>query len=176
MNGRIIALSSIVAAALPAFAAGLAEPPGILPELRAPAGEKPAFALQAVGVQIYTCKAGPGGYEHKWAFVAPEATLTENGAIVGHHGAGPTWESTSDKSATKGRGETEAGRRRGQHSVAAARRDPPTETRGRFAGVTNVQRVATKGGVEPAGGCDAAHSGQEARVPYTADYYFYKRS
>jgi hypothetical protein len=174
MNGRIITLASIVAAALPAFAAGLAEPPGILPELRAPAGEKPAFALQAVGFQVYTCKAGPGGYEHKWAFVAPEATLSENGAIVGHHGAGPTWESTSDKSATKGavKQRQDGGEGNIPWLLLAA---TPNGVEGRFAGVTNVQRVATRGGVEPAGGCDAAHAGQEAKVPYTADYYFYKR-
>jgi len=24
-------------------------------------------------------------------------------------------------------------------------------------------------------GCDASHAGTEARVPFTADYYFYKR-
>ena len=32
-----------------------------------------------------------------------------------------------------------------------------------------------KGGVEPARGRDASASGKEARVPYTAEYYFYKR-
>ncbi len=44
-----------------------------------------------------------------------------------------------------------------------------------FAGVTNIQRVATQGGVAPGTGCDASNAGQEARVPYTADYYFYKK-
>ena len=51
----------------------------------------------------------------------------------------------------------------------------PTEGAGKFTGVTSIQRVATKGGVEPDGGCDASKAGQEVRVPYTADYYFYKR-
>ena len=46
---------------------------------------------------------------------------------------------------------------------------------GKFAGVTSVQRVATRGGVEPAARCDASNAGKELRVPYTADYYFYKR-
>ena len=46
---------------------------------------------------------------------------------------------------------------------------------GKMGGVTSVQRVATKGGVEPKDGCDASKVGQEARVPYSADYYFYKR-
>ena len=174
MKSRTTALSSILAAALPAFAAGLAEPPGISPELR-PAGEQPAFVLKATGVQIYTCKASADGYEQKWAFVAPEAALAENGAIVGHHGAGPTWESTLDKSGIKGavkqKQEGGAGNIAWLQLSATANGNP-----GRFADVTSVLRVATRGGVEPASGCDAGHVGQEARVPYTADYYFYKRA
>jgi hypothetical protein len=51
----------------------------------------------------------------------------------------------------------------------------PASTPGKFAGVTSVQRLATRGGVEPTGACDAANVGKEMRVPYTADYYFYKR-
>jgi hypothetical protein len=51
----------------------------------------------------------------------------------------------------------------------------PSGADGRFAGVTSIQRVATRGGVEPSSGCDASKAGQEARVPYAADYYFYKR-
>lgn len=49
------------------------------------------------------------------------------------------------------------------------------EGSGRFAGVTSIQRVATRGGAEPDIACDASRSGQEARVKYTARYYFYKR-
>ncbi|HEX4779353.1 MAG TPA: DUF3455 domain-containing protein [Usitatibacter sp.] len=174
MQSRITALSSILAAAFPAFAAALAEPPGISPELR-PAGEQPAFVLKAAGVQIYNCKASADGYEHKWAFVAPDATLSEDGAIVGHHGAGPVWESTVDRSgikgATKQKQDAGAGNIAWLQLAATANGTP-----GRFADVTSVLRVATRGGVEPASGCDAGHVGQEARVPYTADYYFYKRS
>jgi Protein of unknown function (DUF3455) len=39
--------------------------------------------------------------------------------------------------------------------------------------VTTVQRLQTRGGKAPAAGCDAAHLGQEARVPYSADYLFF---
>jgi hypothetical protein len=44
-----------------------------------------------------------------------------------------------------------------------------------FAGVTSIQRVNTTGGVAPPGGCSAANAGAESRVPFTAQYYFYKR-
>ena len=45
---------------------------------------------------------------------------------------------------------------------------------GIFARVTYIQRVNTTGGTAPTEGCDAAHAGQEVRVPYTADYFFYR--
>ena len=44
-----------------------------------------------------------------------------------------------------------------------------------FAGVTSIQRVNTNGGIAPATGCDDSHAGNEARVAFSADYYFYKR-
>jgi hypothetical protein len=37
--------------------------------------------------------------------------------------------------------------------------------------VTSIQRVATVGGVAPAGGC--AQPGAQIRAPYTAEYYFF---
>jgi len=36
-----------------------------------------------------------------------------------------------------------------------------------------VTRTDTRGGVVPATGCDAAHQGEQARVPYTATCHFY---
>lgn len=174
MKIRRLAVATCLTAALPSFGAGIAEPPGISAQLR-PEGESPAFVLQAAGVQVYTCKSSADGYEQKWTLVAPEATLSENGSVVGHHGAGPVWESSSDGSAAKG--SAKARQDGGAGNVAwlwltATSVGKP----GRFADVTSVLRVATLGGVEPAGGCDAAHVGQEAKVPYTASYYFYKRS
>ena len=41
---------------------------------------------------------------------------------------------------------------------------------GAFSKVTSIQRVATVGGVAPAGGCA---QGAQARVDYSADYYFF---
>ncbi|HXF77309.1 MAG TPA: DUF3455 domain-containing protein [Usitatibacter sp.] len=174
MKSRQLVVASCFAAALPAFGAGIAEPSGIAPQLR-PEGESPAFVLKAAGVQVYACKSSPDGYEQKWTLVAPDATLSENGSVVGHHGAGPVWESLSDGSVAKG--SAKARQDGGAGNVAwlwltATSIGKP----GRFADVTSVLRVATRGGVEPAGGCDSAHVGQEARVPYTAEYYFYKRA
>jgi Protein of unknown function (DUF3455) len=161
----------LLASSLPTLAA-ISEPPGISDALRPPADEQAAFALKATGVQIYTCKA-KDATTYAWTFVAPSATLAENGATVGKHYAGPTWESISDGSSAKGAvKEKQDG---GAGNIPWLRVAATSTGEGRFAGVTSVLRVATQGGVEPASGCGEYFVGQEARVPYTADYYFYKK-
>lgn len=157
------------------LAFALDEPAGLPPEMHAPAGERPAFVLHAEGVQVYTCSQNPVDvYAYQWSFVAPDATLRENGAVVGRHGAGPTWESTVDGSSVKGtvRGKRDGGAGNIAWLTLAGK---AAENPGRFRGVTTIQRVATRGGIEPTAVCDSGRMGQEARVPYTADYYFYKR-
>jgi Protein of unknown function (DUF3455) len=174
VNRRSIALL-IAAAAISSAHGAVTEPKGLGDVLRAPAGEQPAFMLKAEGVQVYVCKPraeDPKGFQ--WTFVGPEATLRENGAVVGRHAAGPVWESTSDKSSVKGA--ARAGQDGGAGNIPwLLLAGTPSPGTGKFAGVTSIQRVATKGGVEPTGGCDASKAGLEARVPYSADYYFYKR-
>lgn len=82
----------------------------------------------------------------KWVFVAPEAELLDRaGRNIGSHYAGPHWES-ADGSKTVG-------------------------SEGAFSKVTSIQRVATVGGVAPAGAC--SQPGTQARIAYTADYYFF---
>jgi hypothetical protein len=174
MNRRAFP-SLIIAAAVSCAHAAVPEPKGLGDGLRAPAGEQPDFVLKAEGVQIYACKAKPDDAKaYQWTFVGPEATLRENGAVVGRHAAGPIWESTSDHSSVKGA--ARAGQDGGAGNIPwLLLAGTPSAGTGKFAGVTSIQRVATQGGVDPKGGCDASKAGQEMRVPYTADYYFYKR-
>lgn len=165
---------------LPALAAACAvaaipEPTGISPALRAPSGETPAFVLAAEGVQIYHCKPKAGDpYAYQWAFIAPEATLRDGGRTVGHHGAGPAWESDSDRTSVKG---SVAQRQDGGAGNIPwlLLKGTAAEGTDMFSGVTSIQRVNTKGGVEPSSACGSSNTGEEARVPYTADYYFYKK-
>jgi len=49
-----------------------------------------------------------------------------------------------------------------------------TEGPGIFADTTFIQRVNTVGGKAPS--ADGAFVGQVARVPYTADYFFYRKT
>jgi hypothetical protein len=48
------------------------------------------------------------------------------------------------------------------------------EGAGVFAAAKGILRIDTVGGLAPAQGCDEAHAGQAARVPYTAIYVFLK--
>ena len=167
-------LRSIVSLSLVPFLAMAAEPAGVSDKLRPSADEQLAFVLNAQGVQIYACKPGKDPYAYAWAFVAPEATLLEGGTSMGRHYAGPTWESASDRSSVKGavRERQDGGAGNVPWLLLGA---TPAASEGKFAKVSSVQRLATRGGVEPTETCDASNLGKEVRVPYTADYYFYKR-
>jgi len=125
-----------------------------------------AMIVPAKGVQIYECRAS------EWKFVAPEAELFDAaGKKIGKHYAGPHWEAADGSKvvgAVKARADApQAGSipwlLLGTKSVGGE---------GAFSKVTSIQRVATAGGVAPAGACSEA--GAQARVDYTADYYFFK--
>ena len=145
------------------FAAAATE----LPDAIAAPGEAPVMTVQAIGAQVYECKADAAG-GLAWQFREPIATLLAAGKTVGRHYAGPGWEMT-DGSAIVGK---VAGR-----AAAASPNDIPllklevTAWRGtgQIANVTTIQRINTKGGVA-GGSCDSA--GAFMGVPYTADYAF----
>lgn len=125
------------------------------------------FHAYATGVQIYRWSGA------SWVFVAPRATLYADAldnAVVGSHYAGPTWESVS--------GSTVVG-------VVAKRCTPSSDAiqwllldaasnsrPGVFAGVTQIQRLNTTGGVAPS--TPGATVNDIAEVPYTAEYFFYR--
>jgi hypothetical protein len=141
--------------------AGVAQVPD---NLKPGADESLALVVPAKGVQIYECRDG------KWAFVAPEAELFDrSGRKIGRHYAGPHWESADGSriiGAVKQRADAPAAGNipwllLGTKSVG---------NDGAFSKVTSIQRVATVGGVAPAGGCA---QGAQARVDYSADYYFF---
>jgi Protein of unknown function (DUF3455) len=127
--------------------------------------------LQGDGVQIYACTVDNG--TTVWKLQGPEAKLkTETGSEAGSHFAGPTWK-LLDGSQVKG-------------SMVATK--PASEPgavawlllkvvdksgNGKLQTADYITRTNTKGGVAPATGCDAAHQGRLARVPYTDTYSFY---
>jgi hypothetical protein len=161
-------------AALPALSA-IPAPSGLAPRLAAGADEEPAFMLSARGTNIFQCKARvnePNTYG--WYFVAPDAILYEGTRAAGGHRAVGQFESDNDRTSVFGvlRATQPGG---AENLPWATMRAAPTGDSGMFAGVTTIQRVNTAGGVAPADGCTAANAGNEARVNFSADYYFYKR-
>jgi hypothetical protein len=140
------------------------------------ANESLVMVLPAGGVQIYECrerKKGAGDYE--WQFVAPEADLYDaNGTRIGHHYAGPHWESADGSrivGTVKERADAPSAGAIPWLLLTAKSVGP----QGTFSDVTSVQRVHTAGGVAPESGCSRATAGTQARVNYMADYYFYTR-
>ncbi len=161
--------------ALPA-AAAVAEPAGISAALRASAGEAPAMMLTATGAQLYTCTPSPTqDNAYGWVSTAPDATLYDGTRGVARLATVDHWESLDDRSSVSGIPMRLQAGGAGNMPWALMRGVPVGES-GMFAGVTSIQRVNTRGGAAPAGGCDETHVGNEARVDFTADYYFYKRA
>lgn len=130
-------------------------------------GNKVAFHAYALGVQNYRWNGA------SWAFVAPVANLFADDNYrgqVGTHYGGPTWESNSGSRVTA---------TRLQACTPNATAIPwllletvSTDGPGIFNSVTYVQRVNTTGGLAPT--APGSYFGEEAKVPYTAEYYFYR--
>ncbi len=149
--------------------------PEVPAAIQVPGGtNKVHFHAYAVGVQIYVWTVNPTNAAlSSWVFKAPEAVLfADVGAHgeIGIHYAGPTWES---ESGSKVVGARVAGVTVDTTAIPwLLLKATSTEGPGIFKRTTYIQRVNTVGGLAP-----AAHgtvAGQEARVPYTAQYFFYR--
>jgi len=172
---RILRLAPLAAAVLLGACATPPAPPtvAIPASLAAPTGDKLARTLWADGVQIYECRKASDSAAPAWVFVAPEAKLADaSGAPVGRHYAGPTWEA-SDGSKVVGAVKAKADAPDASAIPWLLLTTHSTGAAGLFANVTTIQRVATIGGTAPKTGCDATTLGQQARVPYQAQYAQY---
>ena len=147
--------------------------PQVPDALKAPAGERVVLIAHASGSQIYVCAAGTDG-KPQWTLKGPEASLRDDqGSLIGHHAAGPSWKLTDGSSVT------------GKMLAKAPSPDSASvpwlllsvvshDGKGRLEHVTTVQRLQTKGGqAPPPAKCTAAKPDAETWIPYTADYYFY---
>jgi hypothetical protein len=179
MRVRTIAGAAALAGALLALAAGTASATDtaasqltasrltVPPAIEVPAGHVLSGDFFAKGVQVYQCTGGA------WVFVEPAANLVGwarrpiNPATAVHF-RGPSWESADDGSLVEARAVAsspvpgsipelllQATRNRGD---------------GAFGRVSYLQRLATRGGVAPAGACT---DGQTTGVPYQARYRFF---
>lgn len=168
-RGRIAAACAPLLPLLLAACAGV-PPRQVPPQLDPGAQARVMATLAAVGVQVYECRAAAPGAAPHWTFVAPEARLfDERGRFVGSHGGGPHW-LADDGSRLLGRVTARADAPRPDAVPWLLLATTAEAPRGRFGGVTHIQRLQTAGGGAPADGCDTRTVGAQARVPYTADY------
>jgi hypothetical protein len=162
----LVALLATVRMAVPPAAAQQ-----VPQQLQPPANEQLLLQVHAKGDQIYACKSDAAQFS--WSLKAPDAQLFDkDGKAFGKHFAGPSWEANDGSRVT--------GRAVGNVPSPDADSIPwllvtvlSHDGNGVLSRATSIQRLQTKGGKAPSSGCDAAHAGQEVRVPYSADYLFY---
>jgi hypothetical protein len=149
-------------------------PPPAPEALRVPETQRLLVRLHAVGVQVYQCQPRKNDATlFEWSFKQPEADLsTQAGKSAGKHYAGPTWEA-HDGSKVVGEVIARSDSPKSDSIPWLLLRAKTTSGAGQFSAVTSIQRLDTAGGNAPPGGCRPDQTGQQLRVPYTADYLFY---
>ena len=159
-----------------------------IPEnLQVPTGNHVVLTALAEGSQNYVCLPGKDGAGFAWALFGPQATLfdaKQPDAPIGTHfsaaDAGgtvrPSWQA-NDGSRVRGTLQATA-------TTGGADNIPwlllkTTAEKGkaggsRFASISYIQRIETKGGIAPSRGCVAASDvGSKSFVPYSATYVFF---
>lgn len=173
---RAMAMHVLLIGLMAGCAAAPAAKTDDIPEaLRVPAGAVLSQRLHAAGAQIYQCRADKDdAARFAWQLQAPDAQLFDASSTqVGRHYAGPSWEALDG---SKVIGELVARADAPQPDAIAwlLLRAKTTSGSGVFADVRFVQRLHTAGGSAPPAGCGQASVGQEVRVAYSADYWFYR--
>ena len=168
---KIEIAGSVLVAAICFALSGPAAGQEIPAQLKAPPGEELLLRVHAKGEQIYACKGD--GAKFAWTLKAPEAQLFDkDGKVFGKHFAGPSWEA-SDGSRVTGKAIANVPSPDAGSIPWLLVKVLTHEGSGALSRATSIQRIDTKGGKAPEGGCDGAHAEQEARIAYTADYLFY---
>jgi Protein of unknown function (DUF3455) len=166
-SSNSLRVAAVALSLITAISASADRTPIVPDTLSVPEGNKVQFHAYAVGVQIYSWNAATA----RWVFLAPEAVLYDSeGNTVGIHYAGPTWET---ESGSKVVGARIAGATVDANSIPWLLLQATTaQGPGVLGNTTYIHRVNTAGGLAPSAAGTA--DGEIARVPYTAEYYFYR--
>ena len=172
-------------------------PPGLAP---VPAGQKLFLVGHAVGTQNYVCR--PSGAGVAYVLFTPEATLfgDDGGQIITHYFSPNPFEPNTDPKVVADGVIRPTWQHRDTSTVWAKVHQPngavtvdpnaiawllldvvgaqDGPTGGNKLSVTTfIQRLNTTGGLAPSTGCSSLTDvGNQAFVPYTADYFFYKKA
>jgi hypothetical protein len=199
---RILLIACVIALAVaftvsllqPAHAAHVTPPP-VPANIQVPAGNKAFLVGHGVGTQNYVCL--PSGTGVKFILFTPQATLfNEDDKQVTTHYFSPnpfeggtiraTWQHSRDTSTVWG--QVKDGNSSSDPAFVApgaialllvtvvGAQDGPTGG-DKLSETTFIQRLNTSGGIAPSTGCASSTDvGNQAFVPYTADYFFYKEA
>jgi len=187
---------------LPQLAQAQSVTPPIVPDnkLQVEPGNEAFLVGHAIGTQNYVCK--PSGTGVKFVLFTPEATLFKDNAdrqIITHFFSPNPFESNTDatvvadgliRATWQARDtstvwakvhEVDGSLTVDRNAIAwllldvVGAQDGPTGGH-TLSDSTFIQRVNTTGGLAPSTGCTSLTDvGNQAFVPYTADYYFYKK-
>jgi hypothetical protein len=178
----------------PGAQAQTVSPPPVPANIAVPDSSQAFFVGRGVGTQNYSCAPGKSLGRVAWTLFTPEATLFDDlrGQLTTHFfSPNPaeggivraTWEGSRDSSMVWAK-------------VNASSTDPNFVNQDAvawlllqrvggqagplggdtFAGTTFIQRLNTVGGLAPSTGCDTPQDiGKKAFIPYTADYFFFKK-
>jgi hypothetical protein len=147
-------------------------PPKVPGDIQPETGNVPFEVGHALGVQIYQCNGTA------WTFVEPKAVLVTNRLQIISHFAGPTWQHQDGSSVV---GALVKPVTVDAKSIPWLLLSAKTTTAGKFGNrltsTTFIQRINTRGGLAPAAStCTVANAGARKEVPYTADYYFWRKA
>jgi hypothetical protein len=170
------------------------KPPPVPAAIQVPAGNKLFLVGHAIGTQNYICL--PSGTGVKFVLYTPQATLFDHRKQVTTHFFSPNpfeggtiraaWQHSRDTSTVWGAvmpghsssdpAFVEPGAIPWLLVTVVGSQDGPTGG-DMLTATTFIQRLNTTGGVAPSTGCSASTDvGNQAFVPYTADYFFYKKA
>jgi hypothetical protein len=191
----VIALGMAFNIALPhAARAQTVTPPPVPDDLRVDAPDVAFLVGHAIGTQNYVCQPARSIGQVAWTLFTPQATLFgEQLEQITTHFFSPNpaegrivraaWQASGDTSTVWGR--VVASSTDANFVKADAIPWLKLEKAGAQAGPTGgesisrttfIQRLNTEGGVAPSTGCARPTDiGNKAFVPYTADYFFYRR-
>ena len=168
--------------------------PAVPDNITVPAGNTVFLVGHAVGTQNYVCL--PSGNDFKFTLFTPQATLFDDqGGQLTTHFFSPN-PNPADLNAIRATWQDSVNTSAVWAKAVAASTDAQFVARGAvawvklqvvgtkagpaggntFSGATFVQRLNTVGGLAPSTGCSIPTDiGKRQFVPYTADYFFYRR-
>jgi hypothetical protein len=139
-----------------------------VPDKLVPKDKQALFMVRAEGVQSYAAEEKEGKLQ--WGPASPQATLLDyrTGEKLGTHSKGPVWVDEDGSKLTGKLVMKEAAPN--EAAIPWLLLDAKSENGGRFAKVTNIQRIDTWGGQAPAAA--PAKAGETRDVRYEATYVF----